>query len=132
AVVNAALADLRGYCGEARVGIEVNASSRLVPHVPALAAQLDIVVALGTTNESSLTPLRELLPASTELIVKTGVLPREVLEIAWDEPERWTHGKGQLVVHWPGASPLRAVHREALARAKCAAGFDAPNGNGTH
>ena len=92
-VVIAALEDLRGYCPDARVGIEVNASSRLVPHLPALAAQLDVVIALGTTSESSLTPLRELLPASAELIVKTGVLPRELLEIAWDEPDRWTHGK---------------------------------------
>jgi len=36
-----------------------------------------VVVALGTTSESSVAPLRELLPSSAELIVKTGVLPRE-------------------------------------------------------
>ncbi|MDQ1508561.1 MAG: Oxidoreductase family, C-terminal alpha/beta domain [Actinomycetota bacterium] len=124
-VVNAALDDLRSYCRDARVGIEVNATSRLVPHVPALASQLDLVVALGTTSESSVAPLRELLPSSAELIVKTGVLPRELLEIAWDEPDRWTRGTGRLVVHWPGAPALRVVHEDALNRAKRAAGFNA-------
>ena len=105
-------------------GIEVNATSRLVPHLPALASQLDFVVALGTTSESSIAPLQELLPASAELIVKTGVLPRELLEIAWDEPDRWTRGTGRLIVHWPGAPELRGVHEDALNRAKRAAGFD--------
>jgi predicted dehydrogenase len=124
-VIKAALHDLRSYCRGARVGIEVNASSRLVPHLPALASQLDLVVALGTTNESSVAPLRELMPSSAELIVKTGVLPRELLEIAWDEPERWTRGTGRLVVHWPGAPDLRAAHDDSLHRAKRAAGFDA-------
>jgi hypothetical protein len=123
-VVKAALDDLRSYCRDARVGIEVNATSRLVPHLPALASQLDLVVALGTTSESSTAPLRELLPASAELIVKTGVLPRELLEIAWDEPDRWTRGAGRLIVHWPGAPELRDVHEGALNRAKHAAGFD--------
>lgn len=122
-VINAALDDLRSYCANARVGIEVNASSRIVPHLPALASQLDLVVALGTTTEASMAPLRELLPASTELIVKTGVLPRELLGIAWDEPDRWTRGTSRLVVHWPGAPGLRGVHADALARAKRAAGF---------
>jgi len=122
-VVRAAIDDLRSYCRGARVGIEVNATSRLVPHVPELASRLDLVVALGTTTEASVAPLRELLPASAELIVKTGVLPRELLEIAWDEPDRWTRGAGRLVVHWPGAPTLRAVHADALARAKRAAGF---------
>jgi predicted dehydrogenase/nucleoside-diphosphate-sugar epimerase len=123
-VVQAALDDLRSYCGDARVGIEVNATTRLVPHIAGLAPHLDLVVALGTTTESSVAPLRELLPASTELIVKTGVLPRELLEIAWDEPDRWTRGASRLVVHWPGAPVLRGVHADALARAKRAAGFD--------
>jgi predicted dehydrogenase/nucleoside-diphosphate-sugar epimerase len=123
-VINAALHDLRSYCANARVGIEVNATSRLVPHVPALAKQLDLVVALGTTTESSIAPLRELLPAQTELIVKTGVLPRELLEIAWDAPDRWTRGNTRLVVHWPGAPDLRDAHEAALNRAKRAAGFD--------
>ncbi len=124
-VINAALDDLRSHCANARVGIEANASSRLVPHLPALSPQLDAIVALGTTTESSLGPLRELLPASTELIVKTGVLPRELLEIAWDEPDRWTRGSSRLVVHWPGAPQLRRVHQDALARAKRAAGANA-------
>lgn len=128
-VINAALEDLRAYCRGARVGIEVNASSRLVPHLPALAKGLDLVVALGTTSESSLAPVRELLPASAELIVKTGVLPRELLEIAWDEPDRWTHGAGRLVVHWPGATELRGVHHDALARARRAAGFRVTSGS---
>jgi len=122
--VNAALDDLRSYCRDARIGIEVNATSRLVPHLPALASRLDLVVALGTTNEASVAPVRELLPSSAELIVKTGVLPRELLEIAWDEPERWTRGTGRLGVHWPGAPALRGVHEDALNRAKHAAGFD--------
>ena len=122
-VIKAALDDLRSYCANARVGIEVNATSRLVPHVPALASQLDLVVALGTTTEASVAPLRELLPDSVELIVKTGVLPRELLEIAWDEPDRWTRGTNRLVVHWPGAPDLRTVHQAALTRAKRAAGY---------
>ncbi len=123
-VVRAALDDLRSYCANARVGIEVNATARLVPHIAGLAPRLDLVVALGTTTESSIAPLRELLPQSVELIVKTGVLPRELLEIAWDEPDRWTRGQSRLVVHWPGAPDLRAVHADALARAKRAAGFN--------
>ncbi len=94
-----------------------------MPHVPALASQLDLVVALGTTTEASIAPVRELLPDSVELIVKTGVLPRELLEIAWDEPDRWTRGTNRLVVHWPGAPDLRPVHQAALNRAKRAAGF---------
>ena len=102
----------------------MNATSRLVPHLPALASRLDLVVALGTTNEASVAPVRELLPSSAELIVKTGVLPRELLKIAWDEPDRWTRGTGRLVVHWPGAPALRGVHEDALNRAKHAAGFD--------
>ena len=89
-----------------------------------LAPHLDLVVALGTTTESSVGPLRELLPQSTELIVKTGVLPRELLEIAWDEPDRWTRGASRFIVHWPGAPGLRGVHADALARAKRAAGFN--------
>jgi len=102
----------------------VNASSRLVPHIPALAAQLGVVVALGTTRPASLAPLREALPSHVELVVKTGVLPRELLEIAWDEPERWTQGLGRLVVHWPGAPALRAVHAAAVLEARRAAGLE--------
>jgi hypothetical protein len=123
-VINAALEDLHSYCANARVGIEVNACSRVVPHMPALAKQLDLVIALGTTTESSIAPLRELLPAQTELIVKTGVLPRGLLEIAWDEPDRWTRGNSRLVVHWPGTPDLREAHETALNQAKRAAGFD--------
>ena len=49
-----------------------------------------------------------------ELVVKTGVLPRELLELAWDEPERWSPAD-RLVVHWPGAPGLRdAVQVERL------------------
>ncbi len=127
AVVEAALDDLRAYCRDARVGVEVNATARFVPHVPTLASQLDLVVALGTTREENLAPLRELLPSSVELVVKTGMLPRELLEIAWDEPRRWTHGHGtgRLVVNWPGAPSLRALHESALVRARRAAGLDA-------
>jgi hypothetical protein len=121
-VINAALGDLRSYAKNARIGIEVNATSRLVPHVPALPSRLDLVVALATTTEASIAPLRELLPESVELIVKTGVLPRELLEISWDEPDRWTRGAGRLVVHWPGAPDLREAHQRALDRAKRAAG----------
>ncbi len=83
AVISAALADLRHHCPGARIGVEVNASSRLVPHLLGLADQLDVVVALGTTRPASLAPLRELLPSGVELVVKTGVLPRELAEIAW-------------------------------------------------
>jgi predicted dehydrogenase/nucleoside-diphosphate-sugar epimerase len=127
AVVEAALDDLRAYCRDARVGVEVNATARFVPHVATLASKLDVVVALGTTREENLAPLRELLPSSAELVVKTGVLPRELLEIAWDVPHRWTHGHGtgRLVVHWPGALNLRALHEAALVRARRAAGLDA-------
>jgi len=123
-VISAALDDLGAYCTKARVGIEVNGAARLVSQIPAIASKLDVVVALGTTRPTSLAPLRELLPDSVELVVKTGVLPRELLEIAWDAPERWTGGEGRLVVHWPGAPGLRAVHGDALARAKRAAGRD--------
>ena len=48
AAIGAALDDLRAYCPEARIGIEVNAADRLVPHVAAVASRLDLVVALGT------------------------------------------------------------------------------------
>lgn len=121
-VIANALDDLRAHCAHARVGIEVNAVARLVPHVPAIASQLDLVVALGTTRAAGVDALRELL-ANTELIVKTGVLPSELLAIAWDDPEQWTFGRGSLVVHWPGAPGLRAAHADALARAKEAAGL---------
>jgi predicted dehydrogenase/nucleoside-diphosphate-sugar epimerase len=124
AAIEAALDDLRSYCPDARVGLEVNAVARLVPHIPTVASRLDVVVALGTLSRASLAPLRELLPASAELVVKTGVLPRELLEIAWAEPERWTGGDGGLIVHWPGAPALQPVHAEAIARAKRAAGLD--------
>jgi hypothetical protein len=104
--------------------VEVNASSRLVPHIPALASQLDVVVALGTPRAASLAPMRDLLPSSVELVVKTGVMPRELLEIAWDEPQRWTHGSARLVVHWPGAPGLRVVHAASLGQARRAAGLE--------
>ena len=81
-----------------------------------------MVIALGTTREASLSSLHELLPRSATLMVKTGVLPSELLELAWNEPERWTHGLGPLVVHWPGSPDLRGVHDAALARARSAAG----------
>ena len=55
AVIGAALDDLRAYCPEARIGIEVNATGRLVPHVAALASRLDLVVALGTPAATSST-----------------------------------------------------------------------------
>ena len=125
AVIEAALVDLRRHCPDARVGVEVNASSRLVPHIPALAAQLGVVVALGTTRPASLVTLREVLPSHVELVVKTGVLPRELLEFAWDEPKRWTNGAGRLVVHWPGAPALRRVHEASVVEARRAAGLDA-------
>jgi predicted dehydrogenase/nucleoside-diphosphate-sugar epimerase len=124
AVIAAALADLRRHCPGARVGVEVNASSRLVPHLPGLAPQLDVVVALGTTRPASLAPLRELLPPGVELVVKTGVMPRELLEVAWDEPDRWTHGADRLVVHWPGAPGLRSAHARAVVEARRTAGLD--------
>jgi len=124
AVIEAALEDLRAHCPAARVGVEVNATARLVPHVPALAARLGVVVALGTTRPASLAPLREVLPPDVELVVKTGVMPRELLEVAWDEPQRWTRGAGRLVVHWPGAPALRAVHEGAVVEARRAAGLE--------
>jgi predicted dehydrogenase/nucleoside-diphosphate-sugar epimerase len=122
--IEAALDDIRRYCCNAKIGVEVNAAARLAPYVPAIASQLDVVVALGTTRTASLQELREALSDSAELIVKTGVLPRELLEMAWDEPERWTGGQGQLVVHWPGAPALRQAHEGALQRAKLAAGLN--------
>jgi hypothetical protein len=82
------------------------------------------VVALGTTRPASLAPLRELLPQGVELVVKTGVMPRELLEVAWDEPDRWTHGADRLVVHWPGAPGLRAAHARSVVEARRAAGLD--------
>jgi predicted dehydrogenase/nucleoside-diphosphate-sugar epimerase len=124
AVIQAAVEDLRVRCKGAQVGVEVNASARLVPHLPALASHLDLVVALGTTNAAGLAPMRESLPSSVELVVKTGVMPRELLEIAWDEPQRWTHGSGRLVVHWPGAPGLRAAHKASLVQARRAAGLE--------
>ena len=51
-------------------------------------------------------------------------MPRELLEIAWDEPDRWTHGADRLVVHWPGAPGLRSVHARSVAEARRAAGLD--------
>jgi hypothetical protein len=121
----AALDDLRATCPDARIGIEVNAVSRLVPHAPALAARLDLVVALTTPANPRLDALRELLDERTELVAKTGVLPRELLEIAWDGPSRWTGAEGRLVVHWPGAPGLRDAHRTALEQAAAAAGAGA-------
>lgn len=122
-VVASALDDLRHHCPRARIGVEVNASARLAPHIPSIASRLDVVVALGTTKQSALDGLAEMLSDSTELVVKTGVLPREVLEIAWNEPARWTRGRGRLVVHWPGAPGLRQAHHDALQSAKSAAGL---------
>ncbi len=122
-VLGSALDDLRRHCPDARIGIEVNAAARLAPHIPAIASRLDLVVALGTTQPSTLQGLAEMLSDSTELVVKTGVLPQELLEIAWDEPERWTGGLGRLVVHWCGVPALRQAHRDALRLAKLAAGL---------
>ena len=121
-VIGSALDDLRQHCPGARIGVEVNAAARLVPHIPAIASRLDLVVALGTTQHSTLDGLAEMLPSSTELVVKTGVLPHEILEIGWNEPERWTSGRGRLVVHWSGAPGLRQAHNDALESAKLAAG----------
>lgn len=122
ATIGAALDDLRSFCPDARIGIEVNATGRLVPHVAAVASRLDLVVALGTPAGTQLDSLREMLSDGTEVVVKTGVLPRELLELAWDEPERWATGD-RLVVHWPGAPGLREAHREALDQATIAAGI---------
>jgi NADH dehydrogenase len=122
--IGAALDDLRGGCPGARVGIEVNATGRLVPQVAAIASNLDVVVALGSPAGTQLGALRELLPSTTELVVKTGVLPRELLELAWDEPERWSP-TDRLVVHWPGAPGLRDAHRDATEQAAIAAGLGA-------
>jgi predicted dehydrogenase/nucleoside-diphosphate-sugar epimerase len=116
-----ALDDLRAGCPGARVGVEVNAARRFAAHVPALASRLDLVVALGTPSGDGVPRVRELLRSGTEVVVKTGVLPRELLELAWDEPTRWT-ADGRLVVHWPGAPGLRDAHRAALAAATLAAG----------
>jgi hypothetical protein len=122
--IGAALDDLRAGCPGARVGIEVNATGRLVPQVAAIASNLDVVVALGSPAGTQLSALRELLPSTTELVVKTGVLPRELLELAWDEPERWSPAD-RLVVHWPGAPGLRDAHRDATEQAAVAAGLGA-------
>jgi hypothetical protein len=124
AAIGAALMDLRAGCPGARVGVEVNATGRLVPQVAAIASDLDVVVALGSPAGTQLSALRELLPSTTELVVKTGVLPRELLELAWDEPERWSPAD-RLVVHWPGAPGLRDAHREATEQAALAAGLGA-------
>jgi len=58
-------------------------------------------------------------------VAKTGVLPRELLELAWDEPVRWTGVDERLAVHWPGAPGLRGAHRDALEQALVAAGTGA-------
>jgi hypothetical protein len=89
-----------------------------VPHIPTVSSRLDVVVAVGGEPD----PLRELLPASAELVVKTGVLPRELLAIAWAQPQRWTCGAGALIVHWPGAPAPQPRHAEAIARAKGSSG----------
>jgi hypothetical protein len=125
--IGSALDDLRSFCPEARIGLEVNATERLVPHVAAVASRLDVVVALGTPAGAQLDALREMLADRTELVVKTGVLPRELLELAWDEPARWTTD-GRLVVHWPGAPGLRDAHRDALEQATLAAGIGSLEG----
>jgi hypothetical protein len=122
AAIGAGLDDLRAYCPEARIGIEVNATSRLVPHVAAVASRLDLVVALGSPT-GRFDDLRESLGDATELVVKTGVLPRELLELAWDEPARWAGADGRLVVHWPGTPGLRVAHQDALEQAAIAAGI---------
>lgn len=121
--IESALDDLRSHCPNARIGLEVNATSRFVPHLPTLASRLDLVVALGTMSLDGIAPVRELLHSSCELVVKTGVLPRELLEVAWEQPERWTAGEMRLVVHWPGAPTLRRVHADATTRARRAAGL---------
>ena len=72
--------------------------------------------------------LRESLGDATELVVKTGVLPRELLELAWDEPARWAGPDGRLVVHWPGTPGLRVAHQDALEQAAIAAGIGALSG----
>ena len=59
AAIEAALDDLHSYCPNARIGLEVNAVSRLVPHIPTVASRLDVVVALGTLSAASLAPVRE-------------------------------------------------------------------------
>jgi NADH dehydrogenase len=117
-----ALDDLRSARPDARVGVEVNAVARLAPHVPAIASQLDLVVALGTPAGGGVDAVRELLDHETEVVIKTGVLPRELLELAWDEPHRWSED-GRVVVHWPGAPGLRDAHRDALTVATLAAGI---------
>jgi predicted dehydrogenase/nucleoside-diphosphate-sugar epimerase len=122
--LRAAIDDLRSRCPQARVGIEANAVSRLIPHAPLLGSQIDMVIALGSADPGRLVPLNELLPSTVEVVTKTGPLPRELLEVAWDDPERWTHGRGRLVVHWPGAPGLRAAHEASLQYALRAAGHD--------
>ena len=97
-----------------------------MPHVAAVASRLDLVVALGTPT-GEFDSLRE--PRRRhELVVKTGVLPRELLELAWDEPARWAGSDSRLVVHWPGTPGLRVAHRDALEQAAIAAGICALSG----
>ncbi len=117
----AAIADIRGRLPGARVGLEVNAVGRFVPHVPAL-PPLDIVVALATPAGTALDALREALPETTEVVLKTGTVPVEVSEVAAARPELWHSGDGRrLVVDWAGAG-LADARRADLDAARAASG----------
>ena len=125
AVIEAALDDLRAHCRGARVGVEVERE------LAARTAHPGARLAARRRGRARHHPAGEprarcasCCPSAVELVVKTGVMPRELLEIAWDEPERWTHGSDRLVVHWPGAPALRPVHEASVVEARRAAGLD--------
>jgi hypothetical protein len=121
--IRSALAAIRRRCGRARVGIEANATARLAPWLPELASLLDVVVVLGTTNPASVAPVLDLLPDGVELVVKTGSVPPEVAALAWEQPERWTHGDHRLVVPWNGVPSLRVLDERRLHDASVGAGL---------
>jgi len=120
--IRAALTAIRDRCPSARVGLEANAAGRLAPWLPRLERHRDVLVALGSTRPESLAPVRDLLPDSVELVVKTGVVPGEVAALAWEEPERWAGSGHRLVVPWNGAPRLRDLDERRLLEASAGAG----------
>jgi hypothetical protein len=120
------IAAARRRCGRARVGLEANAVRRLVPYLASLADVVDDVLALTTPAGNDAEDVATLLNAvgrpGARVIRKTGVLPTDLLELAWREPERWRRQQPLLVVDWAAAPPLTGLRRAALAAAVRAVG----------
>jgi predicted dehydrogenase/nucleoside-diphosphate-sugar epimerase len=109
----------------ATIGLDSNAPALATSIIPALAGEIDFVLAVGAPGAQVIDDLRAAAGSHPiDVFVKTGIQPHEVVAWASADPQPWA-GSGSVtdvVVDWRGAPDFAPANIDLLARAIRATG----------